>query len=409
MGRLLPRKGRGGERQQRLDGDPAAQAWAAGPIAAARAPPQDLEAALAYYRDLYERAPVGYLVLDAQGVIADINRTGAAMLDWPRERLIGGPFARWVLRDDLDLFARHLGELQTCQGRLTQELRIKTRSGWPVPIRLDSARITNGDDATSAYHTAMVDVSAHRSAERQARLQQNRLTHAARLSTVGAMASCLAHDLNQPLGTIVLNCDAALRMIRSHTGDDQSLAEALSQAAAAAGYAGEITRRLRSFLRKEGSRPVPVGLADLISEAMKLIDAEARDHDVRIDVECAPGLPSVLVEPIHIEQVLVNLISNSIEAMCSANCAVRRIRILAQPLQARRVQVSVADSGPGMDRRCAAQAFEPFYTTKHDGMGMGLSISHAIIEAHGGKLWAEPGTDTGAVLRFTLPTLGNGP
>ncbi len=407
MGRVLPRKGRGGERQRRLDGYPAPQAYASGPMGTAGARPRELEEALAYYRDLYDRAPVGYLLMDAQGVIADINRTGAAMLDWPRDRLIGGPFGRWVLRDDRELFARHIGELQGCEGRLTQELRIKTRSGWPVPIRLDSARVASGDDASCAYRTAMVDVSAHRFAERQARLQQNRLTHAARLSTIGAMASCLAHDLNQPLGTIVLNCDAALRMIRTRTGDDQILAEALTQASAAATYAGEITRHLRSFLRKEGSRPVAVGLAGLIANALKLIEAEARDHEVRIDLACASALPPVVVEPIQIEQVLVNLISNGIEAMCSANCAIRRITILAEPLQTGRVQVSVGDSGPGMDRKCAARAFEPFYTTKHDGMGLGLSISHAIIEAHGGRLWAEPGADTGALLHFTLPTLGD--
>jgi two-component system, LuxR family, sensor kinase FixL len=181
MGRVLPRKGRSGERQHRLDGAP--QAYASGPIGTAGAPPRELEEALAYYRDLYDRAPVGYLLMDAQGVIADINRTGAAMLDWPRERLVGGPFGRWVLRDDRELFARHIGELQACAGRLTQELRIKTRSGWPVPIRLHSARVANGDDGTCAYRTAMVDVSARRFAERQARLQRNRLTHAARLSS----------------------------------------------------------------------------------------------------------------------------------------------------------------------------------------------------------------------------------
>jgi signal transduction histidine kinase len=138
---------------------------------------------------------------------------------------------------------------------------------------------------------------------------------------------------------------------------------------------------------------------------MKLIEVEARDHDVRIDFECATMLPPVLVEPIHIEQVLVNLISNSIDAMRSAECAVRRITIRAQPLQTRRVQVSVADSGPGMDRKCAARAFRPFYTTKHNGMGIGLSISHALVEAHGGKLWVEPGIGIGSVLHFTLPAI----
>jgi C4-dicarboxylate-specific signal transduction histidine kinase len=255
------------------------------------------------------------------------------------------------------------------------------------------------------YRTAMVDVSAHRCAERQARLLQSRLAHAARLSTVGAMASCLAHDLNQPLGTILLNCDAALRMVRTNTGDAKSFAEALSQASAAAAYAGEITRHLRSFLRKDGAQPIAIGLSSVISNAMKLIEVEARDHDVRIDFECATMLPPVLVEPIHIEQVLVNLISNSIDAMRRVECAVRRIMIRAQPLQTRRVQVSVADSGPGMDRKCAARAFRPFYTTKHNGMGIGLSISHALVEAHGGKLWVEPGIGIGSVLHFTLPAI----
>ncbi len=220
------------------------------------------------------------------------------MLDWPRERLIGGPFGRWVVRDDRDLFARHLGELQEGDGRLSQELRVRTRSGWPVHVRLGSVRVA-GAEGTPACRSAMV--SAHRCAERQARLLQSRLTHAARLGTVGALASCLAHDLNQPLGTIVLNCDAALRMLRTGSGDQKSLAEALSQASAAAACAGEMTRHLRSFLRKEGTPTVAVELPGLIADAMRLMEAEARDRDVRIEAECGPDLPAVLVEAVHIE------------------------------------------------------------------------------------------------------------
>jgi PAS domain S-box-containing protein len=366
---------------------------------------RQLEQALCYYRDLYDRAPVGYLLLDAQGVIEDINRTGAAMLDWPRERLIGGPFARWVVREDRDLLCRHLAELRgRCEGRLTQELRIKTRSGWRIHVRLDSARMDGEGAAAGACRCAMVDVSAHRFAERQARLLQSRMTHAARLSTIGALASSLAHDLNQPLGTIRLNCDAALRMVRAGGGDDGSLTEALSQAVGAAAYAGEITRHLKSFLRKDDAQLIAVELPGLIAGAMRLIEAEARDHEVRIEAQCAAALPPVLAEPVHIEQVLINLLSNSIEAMRSAECPVRRITIRAQPLP-RRVLVSVADSGPGMDRQCAARAVQPFYTTKHNGLGMGLSISHAIVEAHGGKLWVEPGIGAGTVLHFTLPAI----
>ena len=356
--------------------------------------------ALAYYRDLYDRAPVGYLVLDPQGVILDINGTGAALLDWPRERLLGGPFGRWVVRDDRDLFERHLRELRERAGRFTQELRIKTRSGWRVHIRLDTTRVAG--DGAGVCRSAMVDVSAHKFAERQARLLQSRLTHAARLTTVGALASSLAHDLNQPLGTIRLNCDVALRMVRSHSSDEPSIVQALSAASAAAAYAGEITRHLRSFLRPDGAQLIAVELPGLIGDALRLIEAEARDHDIRIEVQCAAALPPVLAEPIHVEQVLINLIANGIEAMRSADCAVRRITIRAQPLP-RRVLVSVANSGPGMDRECAVRAFQPFYTTKHNGMGMGLSISNAIVAAHGGKLWVEPGIGAGSVLHFTLP------
>jgi PAS domain S-box-containing protein len=125
---------------------------------------------LAYYRDLYHNAPVGYLLLDAQGGIEDINRTGAAMLGWPPDWLVGKPFGRWVMRDDRALFARHLHELQEPGGRLTQELRIKTRSGWPLQVRLDSTR--SAGNGSTVYRTVMVDVSTHRFAERQARLHQ---------------------------------------------------------------------------------------------------------------------------------------------------------------------------------------------------------------------------------------------
>ncbi len=364
-----------------------------------------LEQALAYYRDLYDAAPVGYLLLDAEGGIEDINRTGAAILGWVPDWLVGKPFARWVMREDRPLFARHLRELQEPGGRLTQELRIKTRSGWPLQVRLDSTRSASEGNGSTLLRTIMVDVSTHRFAERQARLMQSRLAHAARVSAVGAMASCLAHDLSQPLGTITLNCDAALRLVRTTSGDREQLAEALVHASAAAAYAGEITRHLRRFLRKDGDGVLAVALPALISEAIRLVEAEARDHDVSIEVECAQGLPAVLVEPVHIEQVLVNLVSNSIEAMRNAESAVRRVAILAQRRKTAQVQVCVRDTGPGMNGSCAAWAFQPFYTTKDDGMGLGLSVCRSIIEAHGGKLWLGSSAGAGAALHFTLPAV----
>ncbi len=271
MGRAGAEAGAGepdGRRAAASPSDPVAVTDPDG-ASAALARQRPLEQALAYYRDLYDSAPVGYLLLDAQGGIEDINRTGAAMLGWLPDWLVGKPFGRWVVRDDRALFARPLHELQEAGGRLTEELRIKTRSGWPLQVRLDSMRSAGDGNGTAVCRTVMVDVSTHRFAERQARLMQSRLAHAARVSAVGAMASCLAHDLSQPLGTITLNCNAALRLARTATGDRERLAEALAQACEAAAYAGEITRHLRSFLRKDGDKVVAVALPTLIAEAIR--------------------------------------------------------------------------------------------------------------------------------------------
>lgn len=356
-----------------------------------------------YYANLYAFAPVGCLSLDANGCIEEINVAGAAMLGWERSWLLGQPFARWIAKDDIERFPEHLRKVRTSSGKVVTEVRIKDHHGQPVDVRLESIMIDGGDPAAAVCQTALIDVTEGRRAEREARLLQAELAHVARLSTMGELASSLAHELNQPLGTVVLYCDTCLRMLRSGAIDQAKLMPALDQVSQAAQRASEIIRHLRSFLRKDAEHRETAELNTLVRDAVKLVEADVRDKGGTIHLDLTTGLSPVTVDRVHIEQVLLNLIRNGIEAMDAAGAALRTVTISTRRSTDQQLGICVHDTGPGLSAKDCGRAFEPFYTTKPSGMGMGLPISRSIIEAHAGRLWGEPGAQGGAMFCFTLP------
>jgi PAS domain S-box-containing protein len=241
-------------------------------------------------------------------------------------------------------------------------------------------------------------------AEDAAMHHQAELAHVTRLSTMGEMASGLAHELNQPLAAISSYCDACLRMIAAGRGSSEKLVNALTQSSAQAQRAGEIIRRLRNLVRKTNTQRTHVELAQLMTEVVELAAAEARRKGVRIALDLDENLCSIMVDVIQIEQVMLNLVCNGIEAIDNARLSVREVKINAHQLGDDQIQVGVVDTGPGIDDQLLKQIFEPFYTTKPGGMGMGLAISRSIVESHNGRLWAESEPGKGAAFRFTLPT-----
>jgi signal transduction histidine kinase len=243
-------------------------------------------------------------------------------------------------------------------------------------------------------------------AETQARLHRDEVTHAARLTTLGGMAAGLAHELNQPLAAVVSYARGCARRLEAGDLPKAALLEVLEEISAQALRAGEVLRRIRDFLRGE-SRLEDVDLNDVIRRALRFAEGEARRADVRLELLLAPEALQVEVDPIQIEQVILNLVQNGFEVMRTNNGAERLLSIATRRVSSDTVEVTVRDSGAGIAADVETRLFDPFFSTKPDGLGLGLSICRTIVEAHGGRLWATANAGArGTAFRFTLRNPG---
>ncbi|HYC21364.1 MAG TPA: PAS domain S-box protein [Candidatus Bathyarchaeia archaeon] len=246
------------------------------------------------------------------------------------------------------------------------------------------------------------DITELKQAEQQAREHRTQLAHVLRLGTMGEMASGLAHEINQPLGAIANYARGCVRRLRAGSGDQTELLRAVDEIAREALRAGEIIRRLRELVRKESPRQEPVDVNRLVREAVDIIEPEARRAGISLRLAAAPDLPRVACDGIQIEQVILNLLLNGVDALEAAGNGERTLEIETVASLAGAVEVAVSDNGVGLPAP-PVDVFAPFFSTKTGGLGMGLSISRSIIEAHGGRLWATANYERGSTFRFTLP------
>jgi signal transduction histidine kinase len=218
---------------------------------------------------------------------------------------------------------------------------------------------------------------------------------------MGEMASSLAHELNQPLTSIYAYAQASLRMLQDGREKSEKFVNAIEQTAKRAEQAGEIIRRIRRFVRKEGIKKTRIKLNAVIEETLEFTKREIREKGITLQLDLEDQLPVVSVDGVQIQQVLLNLIRNSIEALGETKKPA--ITVSTQRVDDTHVRVTVRDSGPGLDKEQIDRIYDAFHTTKQNGMGMGLAISRSIIEAHNGRIWAESQTKQGAIFHFTLP------
>jgi PAS domain S-box-containing protein len=249
----------------------------------------------------------------------------------------------------------------------------------------------------------VADITEAKRAEAANRQQMEKLQMSARLLTIGEIASGLAHELNQPLTAIASYNQACLKLLRTRAPATGELLGYMEKCAAQAVRAGGIINRMREYARKREPLRAPHGVDALLREAVKLVEVEAERHGVSIVLDAAPGLPPVLADAIMIEQVLVNLIRNGVEAMQDGARDGRLLRIVSAWCADRTLQFTVHDRGHGVAPDAAANLFTPFFSTKAGGMGIGLNISRSIVELHGGRLWYEPAAGGGSRFHFTLP------
>ena len=247
------------------------------------------------------------------------------------------------------------------------------------------------------------DITAVRRAEQQSRQHQAELVHVSRLSTMGEVATGMAHELNQPLSAIVNYANGCTRRMQSGAGQTQELLGALAQITSQAQRASEIIRRLRALVGKQPPIRADADLNALVQEVCSFLEFETAKLGVQIELDLAPGPIPVHVDLVQIEQVLLNLMSNALDALEETPEAARRLLIRTQGNLDGEVRVSVEDSGPGIDGERLARLFDPFFTTKEVGMGMGLTISQTILENHGGRIWAESEPGRGTVFHVALP------
>ena len=266
------------------------------------------------------------------------------------------------------------------------------------PLRPDSERVLAALVVTRDLTDRVRESEALQEAQAE-------LAHVTRVMTLGELTASIAHEVNQPLAAIVADANASLNWLAASPPDLGSVREALGAIVKDGHRASEVIQRIRQLATKTSPQKARLDMNDVIRDVVPLIGTEMRSHEVSVRIDLAPALPPVLADRVQLQQVLINLVMNGIEAMASIDGRSRELVIRSQPGDDDHVVVTVQDAGVGIDAQKADQLFSAFYTTKPDGMGMGLSISRSIIEAHGGRLWATPNPDHGATFHFALPKM----
>jgi two-component system sensor kinase FixL len=276
------------------------------------------------------------------------------------------------------------------------------KDGSTFPMELSVGEMISGQQR---FFTGFVrDLSERQQTERRLQELQSELVHISRLTAMGEMASALAHELNQPLSAMANYLKGSSRLLAAEPVPRERLQDAIEKAGEQALRAGEIIRRLRDFVARGETERRLESLPKLIEEAAALALVGAKEHGVRVLFRFSPGIDMVLADKVQIQQVVLNLIRNALEAMDGAPKKI--LDVFIDPAADDLARVTVADSGSGISPDIADQLFQPFVTTKRTGMGVGLSISRTIIEAHGGRIWVEENRGGGTRFCFTLPVVG---
>ncbi|MBI3145732.1 MAG: GHKL domain-containing protein, partial [Pseudogulbenkiania sp.] len=258
-------------------------------------------------------------------------------------------------------------------------------------------------DGRTTLMVILTDITQQHEAEQRYEQQMEKLQATSRLVTMGEMASTLAHELNQPLSAIANYQAGCIERLRQGRASAESLLPVMEKITAQAERAGKIVRRVREFVKQSEPDRKPCQLTDIVEATLAIADIEARRYAASIVLQLPPRLPEVCVDPILIEQVLLNLIKNGIEAMQETEPARRQLTVSADVQNPRRVEVAIADRGHGVPAELKGRLFDAFFTTKKEGMGMGLNICRTIIEFHQGQLWVEDNPGGGSIFRLTLP------
>ncbi|WP_323000107.1 ATP-binding protein [Castellaniella sp.] len=354
----------------------------------------------------------GLRVYDLNGRITYVNPAFCRMVGMPAEALIGcaPPMPYWapeVMQDYQARFAQRMAGMINPNGFETIFLRNKTER---FPVLVYESALVDESGQQTGWMSSILDISDRKRFEELNRRQQEKLQASARMVTMGEIASTLAHELNQPLAAITSYTTGALNLLQNPAAQPDSaslerIRGALEKANTQAQRAGHIIRSVHTFAKRREPHRETVQLPPLIADVVQLAELQAGQHFIKIESDIQPDTPAVLADPMMLEQVLLNLTRNAIEAMRDVEPERRILRIGAgsDPSAPGSVTISVADRGSGIEQHARERLFSPFFSTKSDGMGMGLKICRTVVEFHGGTLIYADNPGGGTIFRFSLP------
>ena len=369
----------------------------------------ELAQALAFRKAMEDSLVTGLRARDLEGRITYVNPAFCDMVGFAADELIGqsNPVPYWPPEMAQDYAARQVQRLSGLSPvREGVESVFMRKDGTRFPVLIYEAPLITTVGKHTGWMSAVLDMTAQRRAEELSRASQERLQASARLATVGEMASLMSHELNQPLAVISSYATGSLNLLQQPAGDAATLQDvrtALSRIAEQAGRAGKVIHSVRDLVRQRSTSRQAVAPRVLFDAVLPLVQLQARKLGATVHVDVPADLPAVWCEATMIEQVLLNLARNGLQAMAEAP-APRLLRLQARLGPAHTaVEFVVADSGEGISDAVAAQLFTPFFTTKDEGMGLGLSLCRTVVEQHGSALQHQPQSPRGTVFRFTLP------
>ena len=373
-------------------------------VAQRRRTEETLRASEQRWRSMFEASAVGIALTDENRRFVAANEAFQKMIGYTAEELSHLGPVEITYEDDREATREMLDDMLS--GRRADyhvEKRYRRKDGTVIWVRVSTARAPEPGSSLHGIPTIIEDITERKRAEDALQEAHDALLRVTRLSTMGELSASIAHEVNQPLSAIVANGIACQRLLAAATPDLEEAKEAVGDIISDGRRASTVLARIRQLAKKSVPERVSVDINSAISEVLSLTRQELQRSGITARAELDPNLPSVLADRVQVQQVVLNLVMNGIEAMRGVIDRSRVLRVKSATVPPTDVAVTVEDTGIGFDNNGSENIFETFFTTKEDGIGMGLSISRSIVQAHGGRLWASAGVPIGAVFSFTLP------